>query len=113
MSVVRYALSSGATWVNEASGSSVFAVYFDGKRVDGQADGLVVRRGTNTDLDRGARHCVIHLVYEPNDVEIENHTIVYPDSTLVERWFTVRNSGSKAVRLQRLDSVSMGIPEDE
>ena len=43
LKVARYALPSGATWVNEASGSSVFAVYFDAKRVDGQNDGLVVR----------------------------------------------------------------------
>jgi alpha-galactosidase len=99
--------------VHRASSSSVFAVYFDGKRVDGQTDGLMVRRATNTDLDGAARHCVIHLVYEPDEVEIENHTVVYPDSTLVERWLTVRNSGSKAVRIQRLDSVSMEIPEDE
>jgi len=111
--VVRYALPSGATWVNEASGSSVFAVYFDGKRVDGQTDGLIVRQVTNTDVHRGARHSVIHLVYEPDDIEIESHSIVYPDSTLVERWLTVRNSGSKAVCIQRLDSVSMEIPEDE
>ena len=111
--VVRYALPSGATWVNEASGSSVFAVYFDGKRVDGQTDSLIIRQVTNTDLHRGARHCVIHLLYEPDDIEIESHTIVYPDSTLVERWLTVRNSGPKAVCIQRLDSVSMEIPKDE
>jgi len=111
--MVRYGLRSGATWVGEASGGSVFALYFDGKRVDGQSDGLVVRRTTIADLDRDARHCVIHLVYEPDDIEIESHTIVYPDSTLVERWLTVRNSGSQAVRIQRLDSVSMEIPQDE
>jgi alpha-galactosidase len=111
--VERYGLRSGAAWVNEASDSSVFAVYFDGQRIDGQTEGLVVRRVTDTDLDGAARHCVIYLVYEPNDVEIENHTIVYPDSTLVERWLTVRNSGSKAIRIERLDSVSMEIPEDE
>lgn len=113
LGVVRHALPSGATWAHEALGSSVFAVHFDGKRVDGQTDGLVVRRVTSTDLDRGARRCVVHLAYEPENIEIDSHIVMYPDSTLLERWLTVRNSGSKAVRIQRLDSVSMEIPEDE
>jgi alpha-galactosidase len=109
----RLALPSGASWAKEGSECGVFAVFADGDRIDGTADGLTVREVSESDLGDGARHATVRLRYEPGDLEIEHNTLVYPGTSLLETWLTVRNTGAKTVRIDRLDSICLDIPAGE
>ncbi len=108
----RFCLPSGSSWSREPHGC-VFAIYANGKRIDGTTEGLTVREASENDLDGGARRFTVHLEYRPEDLQIEQHTVAYPGTSLLETWLTVRNCGGKAVRIDRLDSISLDIPAGE
>ncbi len=108
----RFGLSSGGSWSREPHGG-VFAVYANGGRIDGTTDGLAVRDVSKTDLDGGTRRTTIYMNYEPGGLQIEHHTLTYPETSLLEVWLTVRNSGENAIRIDRLDSFFLDIPAGE
>ena len=112
LTVERYSLSSGSSWLHERA-SSLFAVYAGGQRIDGQTDGVDIREVTEEQAGDGARHIVVRLDYPPRNLQIEDHTIVYQDTALLERWQTIRNAGSQTVRIERLDSISIDVRQDE
>lgn len=110
LAIARFGLPGGAPWIDPASPSGLFAIDYDGKRLDGQTPGVVVRAAETTELADGSRHVTVHLDYPPDGLEIDVHAIAYAGSPLVEQWIVARNVGQQTQRIERLDTIDLAIP---
>jgi alpha-galactosidase len=110
LNVGRFSLVDGASWLNENASSPCFSIHVDDKRIDGQSDNMVVQKTEKTELYDGTVHHVIQLEYEPDQLLIEHHSIVFHGSPLIETWVEIRNEGSKTVTIERVDSLRLSIP---
>lgn len=112
LALERYGLAGGASWLNSRSTSEIFGVYLDGEKVTGQTEGLTLEGIDQAYTGDGATHYILRLGYDTDHVHIEYHSIAYPDSSLMEMWVSVRNNGSRTVRIDRLDTISIDVPSD-
>ncbi|MCC6456942.1 MAG: alpha-galactosidase [Caldilineaceae bacterium] len=106
LKIAAYRRANAPSWL-AAVASPVFALDCDQERIDGQSLGFQTERVERQALAQGAQQVTVYGEYTPKQLQIEIHTIVYPDSTLTEHWFTVRNAGQQPVRISRLDSISI------
>lgn len=109
LSLTAYNTGS-SSWLHAGTKCGVFAVYHENQRIDGTTEGLVVERVTN-ERAIGMRHTTVYLRYEPSQIAIEHHVVVYEATTLLETWQVVRNTGTKTARLTRLDSIALDLPD--
>lgn len=90
-----------------------FAVHIDGVRVDNASEGIVLDRREDRASDAGKKHSIATFRYERASLVIESHMVRYTDTTLVERWVTIRNNGGEPVTIGRVDSFSLKLPVGE
>ncbi|WJH32638.1 hypothetical protein N6H14_20295 [Paenibacillus sp. CC-CFT747] len=109
----RFSLSEGVSWLNPNVSHAVFALYADGKRIDGQTENLTVVETGNRNLHDGSVHFVARMQYEPDGLEITYHSILFKGTALTENWLEIRNSGSKTVTVERVDSFLLSVPKAE
>ncbi len=108
--LVRLGLAGRRPWVDERSASSVVAIDYDGKRLDGGTPEVTVRSVETVELDDGSLHTTIHLYYPPDNLALELHLIVYAGTALIEQWVVVHNNGSSPIRVERIDSFLLDVP---
>jgi alpha-galactosidase len=109
---MRFGLPGRTAWSDPASRDPVFAVHADGQVIDGTTADLSVERIETSELENGSRQTTIHFRHGPSRLEIAYHIIAYAGTALTERWLAVRNAGTSAVRVDRLDSIALDIAAD-
>jgi alpha-galactosidase len=108
-----FGLTGRTSWVRHADAArSDFAVYVDGRRIDGSTEGLVCENVEERTDDAGVRHTTVTLRYQPAELVIERHLIRHDRTTLVESWVDVRNAGSRSITVERVDSFILCLPQE-
>jgi alpha-galactosidase len=108
--LVHFGLPGLEPWTRD--GAAPFAVYANGRQSDSRDNVLDRVDVTTTDLPDGSRHTVMVLLWSSTQLEIEDHTVLYAGTALVERWQTVRNAGATTIGIDRLDSVCLSVPSE-
>jgi alpha-galactosidase len=106
-----YGRAAAPSWLKEAGATALFAFTCDQERIDSRSEGMMASHMDMQDLEDGGSHLTLFAEYKPKQIHVEFHAIVYPDSTVLEQWFTLRNGGAQPVRISRLDSISLEIPD--
>lgn len=97
----------GAPWI-DAAASRMFAVVADGETIDATSPDLTARLDCPADGT-----CVARLAHAASGLEIEHHLLLHADSSVIEAWLTVRNTGERTAHISRLDSLSLDIAPGE
>ncbi len=111
LTIRRCGRGGARAWTGEQPTSPVFSAHVDGQRMDGQTPGLVVRSAEVMEPEPGVDHLRVEMVHEPRGIAVEVHFVLYRDQALLEAWTTISNRGSGAVRIERLDSISLDVRE--
>ncbi len=101
-------LSLPDTQSRAASGPQ-FAVYMDDQILNPHSPGVRVE-SVETTAHNGAHTTHIRFAYPQPNVEIVQHLVVYPGTSVFETWHTVRNGGTVPIQLSRLDSLVLDLP---
>lgn len=96
-------LLSNSSWLS--ADSPLFAVYANDRHYD--AANLVCH-GVTVSADNGIQHAVAR--FSAADFEVEHHTLLYPDTALIEQWQVIRAIGTTPLCVTRLDSFACVIP---
>jgi alpha-galactosidase len=95
------------SWIDPSS--TLFAVTTRGRTFDARTPDVSVR-GVRVDRTTDqSTHAVITLG-DGWPLEIDLHVTVYPGTSLLEQWITVRNVGAESVRIDRIDSFALHLP---
>lgn len=113
LKTIQYGRQKGRSWANIQNPGFEFAITVDDDVINGTSQGMTFEAINSKEIEGGARHFTVQLIYPKKGLNIQCHTITYPESTLIEKWVDVSNVGSQPVRIQRLDSFSMHIPDDQ
>lgn len=89
-----------------------FALIVNGKFINDASEEVLVTSVESEAEPGGPTHFIVQLACSEPKLSLECHTIVYPDSTLVEKWVNVANTGTAPSRIERLDSFYMHLPDD-
>lgn len=96
----------GAAWLHTDIDSPLFAVTVDGMRWD-TTNLQFVQSHEDGSVD-GIRHTVFD--FQGPGFTVEEHVLAYEGSSLSEVWQTIRNDGDAPIRLERIDTLSITIP---
>lgn len=99
----------GAAWLHTDIDSPLFAVTVDGTRWDTTNLQFVQSREEGS-VD-GVRHTV--FAFQGPGFTVEEHVLAYTGSSLIEVWQTIRNDGGAPIRLARIDTLSITIPNND
>ncbi len=111
LALERWVRPSTSPWIVPAS--PLFAVtaagrVFDAHSPDGRVLDARVAQGASDE-----RHAVIEMAYLEAALEIVLHIIVYPGTALLEQWVTVRNVGRGQLKIARIDSFALYLPQGD
>ena len=97
------------TWQHPQMELGYFAVYADGQRYD--ATNLTFLGQELRSTKTGVQHTVSR--YANDALEVEHQVKTYEGTALSEMWQTVRNAGTEAFEVSRLDSFVWDIPQGD
>jgi alpha-galactosidase len=98
-----------ASWLHPHLRSSLFAVTVDGVRWDAST---LHFDHAHQDQAADGIHQSTFVFHGPGFV-VEQHIQVYAGSALIEVWQTIRNDGGAQIRIERMDTISLNIPNAE
>jgi alpha-galactosidase len=106
VSATEYGLTDRTPLVNDMGSGLACEFAFDceGAQIDGGSRGLVPVQVEDIVSAPGARHVTIRFRYDPKELEVRCHYLVYENTALVEKWVDIRNAGDKPVMIGRIDS---------
>jgi alpha-galactosidase len=99
----------GAVWLHTDIDSPLFAVTVDGTRWD-TTNLQFVQSHEDNSVD-GVGHTV--FAFQGPGFTVEEHVLAYTGSSLIEVWQTIRNDGDAPIRLARIDTLSITIPNND
>ena len=99
----------GAAWLHTDIDSPLFAVTVDGTRWD-TTNLQFVQSHEDNSID-GVGHTV--FAFQGPGFTVEEHVLAYTGSSLIEVWQTIRNDGDAPIRLARIDTLSITIPNND
>ena len=99
----------GAAWLHTDIDSPIFAVTVDGTRWD-TTNLQFVQSHEDNSID-GVGHTV--FAFQGPGFTVEEHVLAYTGSSLIEVWQTIRNDGDAPIRLARIDTLSITIPNND
>ena len=99
----------GAAWLHTDIDSPIFAVTVDGTRWD-TTNLQFVQSHEDNSID-GVGHTV--FAFQGPGFTVEEHVPAYTGSSLIEVWQTIRNDGDAPIRLARIDTLSITIPNND
>ncbi len=99
--------SDGAAWSHAQTASGLFGVVADGRRWE--AGDLSLEDARPAPTAPGCQHVVLHL--RGPALAIEQHLCLYAAGPLLETWQVVRNLSAAPVRIERLDSLALALPD--
>ncbi len=92
-----------------AASGPEFAVYLGNQILNPHSPGVTVEN-VDTTTHNSAHTTHIRFAYLQHNVEIVQHVVVYPGTSLFETWHTVRNGSTTPIHLTRLDSLVLDLP---
>lgn len=113
VSLREFGLAGGRSWAPAGDAGRDFAVYAEGRRIDGGSDGLVSLGVSRHDEPSGAVRHTVKLLYEPLGLEIDSHHILYEDTAVWEKGLTLRNAGPDPIAIGRVDSFDLRLAAEE
>ncbi|HXF63898.1 MAG TPA: alpha-galactosidase [Caldilineaceae bacterium] len=109
LQVTALGRANAAPWVTGPRGGPAFTVVCNDQQIDGHSADFQVQQVEQRTLDGQRSRLSVFGNISPFHLEIEHHTLAFPGSTLLEQWVTVRNSGAAAVRISRLDAITLDL----
>ena len=95
-------------WAMPSSG--LFSVVIDGRSISARTPDLTVVDISLNAETPGRRELIIALQHAGTGLAIDYHLALYSDTALIETWIAVRNNGTEALRITRLDSLTLDLP---
>ena len=97
----------GTSWIDETSAMGLYAVHINGERYT--AKELAFESGSEDFALSGRRDFTAS--FKGPGFTVEQHSIIYEDTALMEVWLTVKNASASPCRIERIDSFSFDIPK--
>lgn len=101
--------AAGVSWLHPDLISSLFSVTIDGARWD--LSNLPFEQAREENADDGIRHTVFTL--RGPGFAVDEHILAYAGSSLIEVWQTIHNDGDAPIRLERMDTLSLNVPNPD
>lgn len=98
---------NGLDWLHPTKPSSWFSFTIDGDRID--ATNLPFDHVEEAAAGEGVQHLL--LVFQGSSIRVEQHILLYENYALIECWPVIFNTGPDSFTIQRVDSISINLPE--
>lgn len=108
LKIERCGRVGGPSW--GCPGSGLFGARVDGDWLDASLGIASLSRLDPQGPEKATRDVTITLKYASKNVEADLHIASHDHTALIEQWITIRNSGDRSLRIDRMDSLSLLLP---